>query len=157
MNSEEHGHFHCFLRYKHIPKRIKPTPLDDWDKNIDNPMTHLVAIAMNRFGHPIRLFTVNRCVSYEVWYDAKHITHFLKCYKMTLSDDPYWQTLDQWVEAMLQLFSPQITWLLHQRDAFIEQQKILKPTDNVYEDHTIEELSEIHIDLKDQVQWLLRA
>lgn len=46
FETEEHGHFHCFLRYKAISKRIKPTPLPDWDKNLDNPMTHIVAIAI---------------------------------------------------------------------------------------------------------------
>ena len=151
----EHGHFHCFLRYKHIPKRIKPTPLDDWDKNIDNPMTHIVAIALDRYGQPIRLFTVNRWISCEVWYDAKHIPNFIKRFKLTLSDDPYWQILDQWVEAMLHLFSPQISWLHHQRDAFIERLKVNSPGDNVYENREFEELSEIKIDLKNQIQWIL--
>ena len=39
--STEHGHFHCFLRYKHIPSRIKPTPLTDWDKYIDLSLIHI--------------------------------------------------------------------------------------------------------------------
>jgi len=52
FESTEHGHFHCFLRYKHIPKHIKPAPLSDWNRYIDNPMTHLIAIGMNQFGLP---------------------------------------------------------------------------------------------------------
>lgn len=155
LESNEHGHFHCFLRYKHIPKQIKPTALSDWDKNIDNPMTHLIAIAMNRFGQPIRLFTVNRWISYEIWYDAKHISRFIKQFKMTLSDNPYWQILDQWVEGMLHLFSPQIAWLYQARDAAIAQHKIIFPTKNAYEDEQVEEWSEISIDLNQQIQWLL--
>ncbi len=153
--SKEHGHFHCFLRYKHIPKSIKPTPLSDWKKNFDNPMAHIVAISMNRFGQPIRLFTVNRWVTDEVWYDGKHVAHFIKRYKMTLNTDPYWQVLDQWVDAMLHLFAPQIAWLHHHRDLVIAHHQLLKPDVNIYEDETIEELSHISIDLKDQVNWLL--
>ncbi len=151
----EHGHFHCFLRYKHIPKRIKPTPLADWKKNLDNPMTHLIAIAMDRYGQPIRLFTVNRWISSEIWYDAKHVPNFVKRFKMTLTDDPYWQTLDQWVEGMLHLFSPQIAWLHQKRDATIEHHKRLNPEMNIYEAQHLEELSEISIDLKHQIQWVI--
>jgi hypothetical protein len=155
MDLEEHGHFHCFMRYKQIPKRIKPTPLADWKDYLDNPMTHLVAISMNRFGQPIRLFTVNRWVTSELWYDAVHAPYFCKRFKMTLSDDPYWQVLDQWVEGMIHLFSPQIIWLQEQRDQMIAHQQALHPGENVYVDHGLEELSEISIDLKSQIGWLL--
>ncbi len=156
-DSDEHGHFHCFLRYKHIPKSCKPTPLADWDKYIDNPMSHLIAIAMNRYGQPIRLFTVNRWVTSEIWYDAKHAAKLVNKFKMTLINDPYWQIMDQWVEGMLHLFSPQIAWLHAKRDLFIDQHKLNTAEDNVYEDKNIEELSEIAIDLNSQVQWLLGA
>lgn len=153
--SNEHGHFHCFLRYKHIPKRRKPASLSDWDKYIDNPMTHLVAIAMNRFGQPIRLFTVNRWVTSEIWYDAEHIPSFVKRFQLTLNDKPYWQTLDQWVEGMLQLFAPQIAWLHEQRDKAMAAHQLKNPTSNVYEDETIEELSDISINLKEQIEWII--
>lgn len=153
FDSTEHGHFHCFLRYKHIPKRIKPTQLADWDKYFDNPMTHLVAIAMNQFGQPIRLFTVNRWVTEEVWYDAQHTPSFLKRFKMNLTDDAHWQILDKWVEGMLHLFAPQIAWLIHERDKKILEykQRIADP----YNDFEIEELSDISIDLPKQIQWIL--
>lgn len=155
FESKEHGHFHCFLRYKHIPKRIKPAPLHDWDKYIDNPMTHLVAIGMNQFGQPIRLFTVNRWVTSEIWYNAEHIPYFLKRYKMTLMDDPYWRVLDQWVEGMLHLFSPQIIWLHQERDNRIHLHQQNGSIDNPYTDHELEELSEISIDLKKQIEWVI--
>lgn len=153
--SEEHGHFHCYLRQKSIPKHMKPTPLADWDKNQDSPMAHLIAIAMNRLGQPIRLFTVNRWVTSETWFDAKHVTNLVKRFKMTLSDDPYWQPLDQWVEGMLHLFAPQIAWLHQERDAKMAQYAQENPTDNIYENRAIEELSEISIDLQTQIQWLM--
>lgn len=155
FESTEHGHFHCFMRYKHIPKRIKPAPLPDWDKYIDNPMTHLVAIAMNQFGLPIRLFTVNRWVSSEIWYEAKHIPFFLKRYKMTLTDDPYWQTLDQWVEGMLHLFAPQIEWLHQERDRRMNEYQIKSPQVDPFMNFDLEEISEIGIDLKKQIEWII--
>lgn len=155
FESTEHGHFHCFMRYKHIPKRIKPAALDDWDKYIDNPMTHLVAISMNQFGLPIRLFTVNRWVTSEIWYDAEHVPYFLKRYKMTLTDDPYWQVLDKWVEGMLHLFAPQIEWLHSARDLTIKKHQLNNPDVNSYIDYDLEELSEINIDLKSQIEWII--
>lgn len=155
FESTEHGHFHCFLRYKRIPKRIKPAALSDWDRYIDNPMTHLIAIGMNQLGQPIRLFTVNRWVTSEIWYDAEHIGHFLKRFKMTLIDDPYWQILDTWLEGMLHLFAPQISWLHQARDRRIQQQQAVNPVSNPYLDDELEELSELPIDLKKQIEWVI--
>lgn len=153
-DSMEHGHFHCFLRYKHIPKSIKPKTLVDWDRYIDNPMTHIVAIGMNQIGQPIRLFTVNRWVTSEVWYDAEHAPRFLKRYKMTVSD-PYWQILDKWIEGMLHLFAPQIIWLQQERDKRIQLHRTNNSIENPYLDYELEELSEISIDLKQQIEWVL--
>lgn len=154
FESNEHGHFHCFMRYKQIPKRIKPADLPDWDIYFDNPMTHLIAIAMNQFGQPIRLFTVNRWVTYEVWYEAVHAPYFIKRFKMTLEDDPYWQVLDSWVEGMLHLFAPQIAWLHHERDHIISKHRA-KGIDNPLMDFELEDLSEIAIDLKQQIEWII--
>ncbi|HHF7365381.1 TPA: hypothetical protein ACPSKY_000474 [Legionella bozemanae] len=154
--STEHGHFHCFLRYKHIPKSIKPAPLADWDKYIDNPMTHLIAIGMNQLGQPIRLFTVNRWVTSEIWYNAEHSARLLKRYKMTLNDDPYWQVLDRWVEGIIHLFKPQILWLHQERDKkIIQHQADNNAIENPYMDYDLEELSEISIDLKQQIEWII--
>ncbi|MDX1836140.1 hypothetical protein DIZ81_03090 [Legionella taurinensis] len=155
FESMEHGHFHCFLRYKGIPARIKPTALPDWDKYIDNPMTHLVAIAMNCYGQPIRLFTVNRWVSSDIIYDARHVAGFIRRFKMTLNDSEYWQVLDRWVQGMLRLFSPQIVWLHEQRQQRMREFSSAFPEENAYESRDIEEPSQIEIDLNTQIQWLL--
>lgn len=151
----EHGHFHCFLRYKQIPKTIKPAALDDWDHYIDSPMTHLIAIGMNQFGQPIRLFTVNRWVTSEIWYSAEHAPKLIKRYKMTLDDNHYWCILDKWVEAMLHLFAPQISWLHQQRDRAIQVHQQNNPGQNVYMDYEYEELSSIDVDLKKQIEWIV--
>lgn len=97
----------------------------------------------------------NRWITSEIWYDAKHTPYFLRRYKMTLQDDPYWQILDQWIEGMLHLFAPQIEWLMRQRDDFMRQQFLEKLNKNLYEDETIEELAEIKIDITQQIQWIL--
>ena len=40
-------------------------------------MSHLVAIAVNSRGEPIRLFTTNRWVTGETWYHADDIIGML--------------------------------------------------------------------------------
>lgn len=157
QDQEEHGHFHCFIRYDHIPKHIKPKPLSDWNKYIENPMTHLVAIAMNRFGQPTRLFSVNRWVTEEVWYDTHHTPNFIRRFKMTKEDSAYWQVLDQWIEGMIRLFSPQIEWLNHQRDRFMNEHLTTNPDINPYEDTSIEVISDINISLPQQIEWIMNS
>jgi hypothetical protein len=155
LDTEEHGHFHCFMRYPQIPKHIKPAQLPDWDRYIDNPMTHLIAIAMNRYGQPTRLFTVNRWVSSEIWYEAKHGSNLLNRFKMTL-EDSYWQLLDTWIESLLHLFAPQITWLMQQRDDHIQLLQQKNPNDNAYDNEHVEELSSLAISIEQQVAWLIQ-
>ncbi len=156
MQTTEHGHFHCFLRYPQIPTRIKPTRLPDWDKYMKNPITHLVSIAMNQLGEPIRLFSVNRWVTSEIWYDAKHTPTFINRFKMTLTDDPHWVILDEWITALIHLFAPQITWLNQTRDAAMARHKTsYTSSESIYEDRSIEELSEISIDIKQHIQWII--
>lgn len=157
LKSGEHGHFHCFLRYKQIPIHIKPKALTDWDKYINNPMTHIIAIAMNRFGQPIRLFSVNRWVSSEIWYDAKYAPKLTSRFKMTLKEDAYWQILDQWVESMIHLFAPQIAWVYTQRDIAIKHHQQANPKTLVHDDKNIEELSSIEINLTQQIQWIMNS
>jgi len=154
FDTEEHGHFHCFIRYPQIPKHIKPAKLPDWDRYLENPMTHLIAIAMNRYSQPTRLFTVNRWISSEIWYDAKYSSNLLRRFTMTQKDS-YWQLLDRWIESLLHLFSPQITWLMQQRDANIQALQLKYPHENIYEDERFEELSSLPINIGQQIAWLI--
>ena len=155
LEHEEHGHFHCFLRRSHIPKRIRPVPLPDWNKYNKTAMTHLVAVSMNRLGQPIRLFTTNRWVTSETWYTGSETASFVKRFEFTVQDDPHWQVLDQWITSLLHLFLPQINWLHQQRDFMIADYERQQPDEYVYENRTVEELSSIRIDLNTQIQWLL--
>jgi hypothetical protein len=153
LKRQEHGHFHCFLRAAGIPDRIRPKPLPDWDKHIDSPMAHIVAVAMNRYGWPIRLFTVNRWVSAETWYAGRHTPAFVRKFKFE-GDDDHWGVLDSWMESMLQLFAPQIAWLSQQRDETIARWQRAHPDKNAYEARRLEELSELPVNLNAQVRWL---
>lgn len=146
FTTTEHGHFHCFLRQTAIPKHIRRRPGLNWRPQ--SSMTHLVAIGMDQRGQPIRLFTVNRWVTDETWHDARHIRNLVKRFKLSINDASSWQLIDQWVEGMVHLFTPHILWLHQQRDKLMGQHQD-------YEDHAIEELSSITINLPEHIQWIL--
>lgn len=152
-DSTEHGHFHCFLRQTAIPKSIRPTP--DIQYNVKNSMTHLIAISMNQLGAPIRLFTVNRWVTDETWYDAMHAPKFTKRFKLELSNNSPWRVIDQWIEGMIHLFSPQIHWLHQKRDEQLQQYAPNSHEDPRHERTSIEELSTLNISLPEQIQWII--
>ena len=152
QDTAEHGHFHCYLRQSGIPKHIPRKTGLKW--RADNSMTHLIAIGMDLFGQPIRLFTVNRWVSDETWFDAKHAPHLIKRFKLSLTNPSPWQIIDCWVQGMVHLFMPQIIWLLQARDhqmaAFQHEQGL-----DCYENKSIEEITSLSIDLPSQIQWIL--
>ena len=111
---------------------------------------------MNRLGQPIRLFSVNRWISTEIWYDACHTANFLRRFQFTKQDATHWKIIDQWVENMLHLFSPQIIWLNYQRDENVKKLIAQNPDINFFENKPFEELSEIKIDVAQQIQWILK-
>lgn len=156
MDTEEHGHFHCFIRYEKIPRRIGHLYPPDVKNHTHPPMSHLVAIAMNRYGQPIRLFAVNQWVSSEIWYDGEHAEWFTRRFRMTLSDNPYWQVLDTWVSGMIQLFAPQIHWLLCERSRVVAAASADASMESVFNDESLEELASIPIDLTQQIHWILK-
>lgn len=152
--TEEHGHFHCFLRRQAIPARIRPMR-ETSGRISGGDMTHLVAIAMDRRSRPIRLFTVNRWVTEDTWYAARHQPGLLRRFAFEASRDPHWSAVDRWVSGMLQLFAPQIAWLAAARDRAIADWQADHPQDDPQADRRLEELSELPIDLEPQIERLL--
>ncbi|HVT62221.1 MAG TPA: hypothetical protein VHD33_01875 [Legionellaceae bacterium] len=147
-STTEHGHFHCFLRQIGFPKHLIPIPSMQTPKT--HPMTHLVAISMNQLGQPIRLFTVNRWVSDDIWFGAKDQPQLLKQFKIHLPDDSPWFLIDQWIEGMVHLFAPQIHWLHQQREQITKDYAM-----HHFEDKAIEEISSIPINLSQQIEWIM--
>ena len=79
----EHGHFHTFLRAEGMPVGAAPLILPEMavadvpalppqappiKRGTSEEVSHLVAIAVDCRGEPIRLFTTNRWVTGETWY-----------------------------------------------------------------------------------------
>ncbi len=153
----EHGHFHTFLRPKGMPPRVKPAPVPDYKQpdGDNDALTHFVAIAMDRAGYPIRLFTTNRWVTGETWYEAKAVISVLDRFVIDLAY-PSWP-VNMWITAMLRLFGPDIEALLVERDRAVDDWRRRYPGDNVYEDRRLEITSIRDISVEAQIARVEKA
>lgn len=149
----EHGHFHTFLRKKGMREDMSPVPYDGpevWPAEEDEIICHLIAISMDSAGFPINLFTTNRWVTGENWYDKADVIDMLDSFIIDHST-PSWPA-NRWLTAMLQLFRPQIELLIIQRDEKIAKWREKKPDVDVFEDRALEVTSSLDIRVEDQIR-----
>src|SRR5262249_50470167 len=104
----EHGHFHTFLRASGMPSGVRPAKVRGLARSEiqGEAMSHLVAIAMDASGVPVRLFTTNRWVTGEVWYAGADVVAMLDRFTIARAT-PSWP-VNRWLGAMLRLFRPEI-------------------------------------------------
>ena len=154
----EHGHFHLFLRGEGIPAGITPLlPPELAVANVPAPrqsaplklgrsdeVCHLVALAVDRQGEPVRLFTTNRWVTGETWYRADDVIRMLDRFRVR-GERPS-ALLNRWIGALVRLFQPEIAALLKDRDKAILEQR-WRWRGNVLEDPRLEITSSLGIDL----------
>ena len=154
--SGEHGHFHCFLRAPGMPDGVAPVPEaaeHDWPGG-DKALAHLVAVSMDRFGAPIRLFTTNQWVTGETWYPGPDVIRMLPHFVIDHAH-PSWPT-NRWLTALLRLFRPQIKALVTARDTALADYRKNKPDADPFADRNLETLSETAISIGQQ-QATVRA
>ena len=149
--SNEHGHFHTFMRPRGMPKGVRPAMVDDFkmpdDRN--DALSHLIAISMDKYGVPIRLFTTNRWVTGEIWYEADNVRSMLD-YFLIDHAQPSWP-VNRWVSGMVRLFRPQIASLIDTRDDAVARWAGAYPDRNVYEDEELEVTSMMNVDIDAQI------
>lgn len=149
LHNDEHGHFHTFLRGRAFPEDIKPITTEDFNpddvKDISEINSHLIAIATDNTGAPMRLFTTNRWVVADTWVAAKDNIKLLDLYNVDHAH-PSWP-VNLWVTNMIRLYRPQIEELIRQRDIAIQDWKTANPDKNVFEDRALEVTSHLDIDL----------
>lgn len=146
----EHGHFHCFLRAPGMPEGVAPVPEAegrDWPAG-EKALAHLVAVSMDRYGVPIRLFTTNQWVTGETWYPGADVARMVPRFAIDHAY-PNWAT-NRWLTAMLRLFRPQIEALLVARDAALADWRAARPETDAFTDRDLETLSEVAIDVEAQ-------
>jgi hypothetical protein len=135
---EEHGHFHTFLRGEKTDK-----------------LHHLVAIAMDHGGRPIRIFTVNRWVTEDDWVDARAAIRRLDRFILDGSKPSRW--VNRWLAALIRLFRPEIEHLLQCRDATLAAWRAEHRGADAFAARDLEVLSEIEISVAAQTDALERA
>lgn len=165
----EHGHFHTFLRAEGMPLGVAPLVLPEMavvdalrpppqaapiKHGARDEVSHLVAIALDPRGEPIRLFTTNRWVTGETWYRADDVIRMLD--RFTIGEAGPSTVLNRWIGGMVGLFRPQIAALLRRRDETVMAWRRRRRT-NVFEDPRIEITSSLDIDVGTQFAMLERA
>ncbi|MCF8465857.1 MAG: hypothetical protein K9G33_00490 [Sneathiella sp.] len=149
----EHGHFHTFLRKNGMREGVTPVPYDgdaEWPTAEDEIICHLIAISMDSAGFPVGLFTTNRWVTGENWYDKNDVIEMLDGFIIDHST-PSWPA-NRWLTAMVVLFRPQIEQLIVARDARILEWLEKNPDVDVFEDRNLEITSTLCIKVEDQIR-----
>jgi hypothetical protein len=143
----EHGHFHLFLRRDGMPKAVRPAAGPDVAarKGNSDALCHLVAISMDFYGQPRRLFTTNRWVTGETWYRARDVVRCLDRFRVDVAR-PNW-LVNRWLTAMVALFKPEIETLLAARDRVLDRWQGARPGHPALEDRALEVVSQAPISL----------
>jgi hypothetical protein len=155
-NWDEHGHFHTFMRPRGMPPGAKPLPIEGFvmPEGPNDALSHLVAVSMDTYGFAQRLFTTNRWVTGEVWYDAQTVISMLEFFIIDHAQ-PSWP-VNRWVSGLMVLFRPQIEQLILARDAAVRDWQEKHPDRDVYEDRELEVTSSLDIQIEDQIMAVNR-
>lgn len=152
LESDEHGHFHTFVRAAAIPDHMEPYPYDGMEDipSGEDALCHLIAVSVDDNGFPLALFTTNQWVTGETFYKAEDVIQLLQ----TFDVDHVYPCLgtNRWLSALLRLFRPQIAQLLTERDKVIEDYKHKKPGRDVFADEDLEIISIAEIDIYEQIE-----
>ena len=156
----ESGHFHLFLRGEGMPAGMTPLLLPEvavaaakappprqsapLKRGSRDEVCHLVAIALDGRGEPVRLFTTNRWVTGETWYRADDVIGMLKRFRVG-GEHPS-ALVNRWLGALVRLFAGDIAALLEARDKAIQAYR-WRWRSNVLEDPRLEIPSSLAIDL----------
>ncbi len=153
----EYGHFHTFLRHQGMPKGIRPVPnegKEEWPKGNDR-VSNLICISMNRAGLPIGLFTVNRWVCGDTWYNAEDVISMLDSFSVDHAMPNL--AVNKWITAMFRLFKPDMAELIIQRDEKVRMWRDKHPGQDVFEDRNLEVTSSVLINVKQQIKAIKKA
>lgn len=168
---DEHGHFHTFLRARGMPPGVSPLVMPEFavannpaapkaplvpsapqtaEGEAADPWSHLVAIAMDASGAPLRFFTTNRWVTGETWYPAADVARMLDRFVPGAAGTT--TLLDRWIAAMLGLYKPQLCELVAKRDAAVmDWRRRRRAKVHVLDDRRLEVTSVLAIDIEAQI------
>ncbi len=133
----EHGHFHLFIREPGIPEKYKPIAVSNqYTEDKSDDLCHLICISMNKLGYPCGFFTVNHWVTRGIWYEADAVCAMLDLFK--INHDKPSAFVNLWINAIVELYKPQLKQLIYKRDEIIQQWKCDNHTEDVFNDESLE-------------------
>jgi len=147
---EEHGHFHLFLRQSAfsadaVPRRILGTE--------GGTIGHLVAISMNRMGHPLELFVTNGWVTAEDAYGADDLIEAMPRWGVDHTQPCL--AVNQWLTAAVRFFRPQIEALIRARDAALDPLAAKSGWEEVLELRDIEVVARMPVSPEAQMREII--
>jgi hypothetical protein len=95
MPKDEHGHFHVIKRHA-------------------KSFHHLIGIALDQKGLPVRLFTTNQWVTGEEMADSSLVMRSVGGFQMDIKGRM--APVSKWIGALMQLFQSEIKKLVQERD-----------------------------------------
>jgi hypothetical protein len=112
-------------------------------------VSHLIAIAVDHDGEPVRLFTTNRWVTGETWYRADDVIRMLDRFALDTAEPA--GPVNAWLAAMVRLYQPEIAMLLRERDRTVMDPRRQRRRVDVFEDPRLEVTSSLAIDLESRL------
>ncbi len=151
---QEHGHFHLYVRDGGIPKGVTPSKKfsrKKWPPK-DEQFAQLFVISLDQHGQPYQVFTNNRWVAHETFFEAPQLIQLLDRFKV----DHAWPSwpLNRWISAFPVFFRPQIEAAIIARDKVIDRYARDNPKGHVLEDEKLEVTSIAKIDFQQQLAAL---
>jgi len=136
----EFGHIHVFQRPRGMPAGLTPlVPPDE-----ANAPCHLVAVGFGSCGDPVELFTTNRWVTGEAWYDAAAVKAMLRRFRIAARDGL--APVAAWLEAVVAFYLPVIETLVDERDAAVAEWSRRHPRADPLNDAALEITSRRAVD-----------
>lgn len=138
-HGDEHGHLHVFWHATASGRRSRPTQgRKVWKRHAP---THMLAIALDARGLPVKLFTTNQWVTEGHWFDASLTLACLD--RCRPGPVPGHENACAWLGHFLALYRPLIADLLQRRDARLAKHGALA---DALSNHRLEVLSQSRID-----------
>lgn len=133
--SEEHGHFHLFVR-----------------QGGGADFFHLAGLSLDARGWPLRWFTTNRWVTGETWVDAERAIAALAGFQPVAAGRL--APVARWLGAITVLYTPTIAALLRRRDAVMARRLARTPANTLFEDRRLDVITETRVSLPRRLQQL---